>query len=79
MKTKRDYTKSFINMMNIRIQILTDTINDFENEIKNKDGYEKGLYKGSILARQDEIKSLQQRIEFVKKMLERDNESEEAI
>ncbi|EJQ14719.1 hypothetical protein IE5_05682 [Bacillus cereus BAG3X2-2] len=76
---ERKSVEYFIEIMNERIQFLTDSINDFENEIKAADGYAKGHFKGYNAARRSEIEFIQRRIEFLNKILEENNESEKAI
>ncbi|MFL1666269.1 hypothetical protein [Bacillus cereus] len=76
---ERKSVEYFIEVMNERIQFLTDSINDFENEIKSADGYAKGHFKGYNAARRSEIEFIQRRIEFLNKILEENNESEKAI
>ncbi|VXC69815.1 conserved hypothetical protein [Bacillus mycoides] len=68
-----------IEIMNERIQFLTDSINDFEKEIGAADGYAKGHFKGYNAARRSEIEFIQRRIEFLNKILEEHNNSEEAV
>ncbi|PEQ75140.1 hypothetical protein CN478_20515 [Bacillus cereus] len=79
MGMERKSVEYFIEIMNERIQFLTDSINDFENEIKAADGYAKGHFKGYNAARRSEIEFIQRRIEFLNKILEENNESEKAI
>ncbi|MCR6790351.1 hypothetical protein [Bacillus thuringiensis] len=76
---ERKSVEYFIEIMNERIQFLTDSINDFENEIKAADGYAKGHFKGYNAARRSEIEFIQRRIEFLNKILEENNESEKAV
>ncbi|MGX5627321.1 hypothetical protein [Bacillus sp. GM_Baccil_2] len=68
-----------IEIMNERIEFLTDSINDFEKEIKSADGYAKGHFKGYNAARRSEIEFIQRRIEFLNKILEENNKSEKAV
>jgi archaellum component FlaC len=79
MDMERKSVEYFIEIMNERIQFLTDSINDFENEIKAADGYAKGHFKGYNAARRSEIEFIQRRIEFLNKILEEHNNSEEAV
>ncbi|PEB86065.1 hypothetical protein COM94_16895 [Bacillus thuringiensis] len=79
MDMERKSVEYFIEIMNERIQFLTDSINDFENEIKAADGYAKGHFKGYNAARRSEIEFIQRRIEFLNKILEENNESEKAV
>lgn len=79
MGMERKSVEYFIEVMNERIQFLTDSINDFENEIKSADGYAKGHFKGYNAARRSEIEFIQRRIEFLNKILEENNESEKAV
>ncbi|MRB29736.1 hypothetical protein GH891_24340 [Bacillus thuringiensis] len=79
MGMERKSVEYFIEIMNERIQFLTDSINDFENEIKAADGYAKGHFKGYNAARRSEIEFIQRRIEFLNKILEENNESEKAV
>ncbi|EEL79080.1 hypothetical protein bcere0028_52940 [Bacillus cereus AH1271] len=65
--------------MNERIQLLTDSINDFEKEIEAADGYAKGHYTGYTAARRNEIGFIQRRIEFLNKILEEGDDSEKAV
>lgn len=79
MSMERNSVEYFIEVMNERIQFLTDSINDFEKEIKSADGYAKGHFKGYNAARRSEIEFIQRRIEFLNKILEENNESEKAV
>ncbi|HFJ9275165.1 hypothetical protein PDL68_27275 [Bacillus cereus] len=79
MGMERKSVEYFIEVMNERIQFLTDSINDFENEIKSADGYAKGHFKGYNAARRSEIEFIQRRIEFLNKILEENNESEKVV
>ncbi|PFA75820.1 hypothetical protein [Bacillus cereus] len=79
MGMERKSVEYFIEVMNERIQFLTDSINDFEKEIKSADGYAKGHFKGYNAARRSEIEFIQRRIEFLNKILEENNESEKAV
>ncbi|MED3398298.1 hypothetical protein [Bacillus wiedmannii] len=76
---ERKSVEYLIEIMNERIQFLTDSINDFENEIKAADGYAKGHFKGYNAARRSEIEFIQRRIEFLNKILEENNNSEKAV
>ncbi|MCP1324609.1 hypothetical protein [Bacillus sp. S0628] len=76
---ERKSVEYFIEVMNERIQFLTDSINDFEKEIKSADGYAKGHFKGYNAARRSEIEFIQRRIEFLNKILEENNESKKAV
>lgn len=69
----------FIEILNERIQFLTDSINDFEKEIEAADGYAKGHFKGYNAARRSEIEFIHRRIEFLNKILEENNSSEKAV
>lgn len=79
MGMERKSVEYLIEIMNERIQFLTDSINDFENEIKAADGYAKGHFKGYNAARRSEIEFIQRRIEFLNKILEENNNSEKAV
>ena len=79
MGMERKSVEYFIEVMNERIQFLTDSINDFEKEIKSADGYAKGHFKGYNAARRSEIEFIQRRIEFLNKILEENNESKKAV
>ncbi|PWE71510.1 hypothetical protein B1R38_20745 [Bacillus cereus] len=79
MGMERKSVEYFIEIMNERIQFLTDSINDFEKEIKSADGYAKGHFKGYNAARRSEIEFIQRRIEFLNKILVENNESEKAV
>lgn len=79
MSMERKSVEYFIEIMNERIQFLTDSINDFENEIKAADGYAKGHFKGYNAARRSEIEFIQRRIEFLNKELEGENNAEKAV
>lgn len=68
-----------IEIMNERIEFLTDSINDFEEEIKSADGYAKGHFKGYNAARRSEIEFIQRRIEFLNKILEDNSSSEKVV
>ncbi|MED1559971.1 hypothetical protein [Bacillus paramycoides] len=79
MSIERKSVEYCIEIMNERIQFLTDSINDFEKEIKAADGYAKGHFKGYNAARRSEIEFIQRRIEFLNKILEENNNSEKAV
>lgn len=79
MNIERNYVEYLIEIMNERIQFLTDNINDFEKEIETADGYAKGHFKGYNAARRSEIEFIQRRIEFLNKILEENNSSEKAV
>lgn len=79
MSMERKSVEYLIEIMNERIQFLTDSINDFEKEIKSADGYAKGHFKGYNAARRSEIEFIQRRIEFLNKILEENNRPEKAV
>ncbi|HDR4483464.1 TPA: hypothetical protein QCQ09_005169 [Bacillus cereus] len=79
MGMERKSVEYFIEVMNERIQFLTDSINDFEKEIKSADGYAKGHFKGYNAARRSEIEFIQRRIEFLNKILEDNSSSEKVV
>ncbi|MED1014139.1 hypothetical protein [Bacillus mycoides] len=79
MSIERKSVEYFIEIMNERIQFLTDIINNFEKEIEAADGYAKGHFKGYNAARRSEIDFIQRRIEFLNKILEENNNSEKAV
>ncbi|SDL37923.1 hypothetical protein SAMN04487922_13113 [Bacillus toyonensis] len=76
---ERKSVEYLIEIMNERIQFLTDSINDFEKEIKAADGYAKGHFKGYNAARRSEIEFIQRRIEFLNRILEDNSSSEKVV
>lgn len=79
MKKDQKYIEILIFSMNERVKFLMNLVNDYEKDIKEIDGYGKGLYKGFQMVRQDEIDFLQNQIDYIKKNLKANNSSEEAV
>ncbi|MBM6649015.1 hypothetical protein [Bacillus sp. RIT 809] len=78
MKKEHEHIESLLYIMNERVKFLTNLVSDYEKEIKENEGYGKGLYKGFQMVRQDELDFLQNQIDYFSKKLKENNESEEA-
>ncbi|WP_369355596.1 hypothetical protein [Lysinibacillus capsici] len=77
MKKEQEYLESLIFFMKDRVEFLMSSIDDNEKEIKENDGYAKGIYKGLQMAQQDEIDFLRSNIDYFNK--KRNSNSNEAV
>lgn len=79
MEKEQEYLKSVIFFMEERVKFLTSSIVDNEKEIKENEGYGQGIYKGLLMAQQDEIDFLQFSIDYFGKKLKENNDSNKAV
>lgn len=79
MKKEQEYLESLIFFMKERVEFLTSSIVDNEKELKENDGYGKGIYKGLQMAQQDEIDFLQSYIDYFNNKIKRNSNSNEAV
>lgn len=76
MSIERESVEYLLEIMNERIEFLTDTLNENDKEIAVSEGYTKARYMGFNMARQSEIDFIKYRIKFLNKLLD---DSEKAV
>lgn len=79
MEKEQECLKSVVFFMNERVKFLTISIDEHEKEMKKNEGYENWIYKGLLMAKQDEIDFLQSYIDYFNNKLKENNESNKAV
>ncbi|MGR6008173.1 hypothetical protein ACU82A_30695 [Bacillus cereus] len=79
MNTKKEYIESVIFFMKERVKFLTTSIDEHEKEIRENEGYGNGVYKGLLIAKQDEIDFLQSYIDYFSNKLKGNNDSNKVV